>query len=37
MKLEQQNVVISEEKVEKLCSKISNWKAPENDGVQGFG
>jgi len=32
VKLEQQNVVISEEKVKKLCSKMPNWKA---GGVQG--
>ena len=36
VKLEQQNLVISEEKVKKLCSKIPNWKAPGHDGVQGF-
>ena len=35
VKLEQQNVVISEEKVKKLCSKMPNWKAPGYDGVQG--
>ena len=36
VKLEQQNVVTSEEKVKKLCSKMPNWKAPGHDGVQGF-
>jgi len=37
VKLEQQNLVIGEEKVKKLCSKMPNWKAPGHDGVQGFG
>ena len=34
--LEQQNVVINEEKVKKHCRKMPNWKAPGHDGVQGF-
>ena len=34
--LEQQNVVINEEKVKKQCRKMPNWKAPGHDGVQGF-
>ena len=36
VKLEQQNVVINEGKVKKQCSKMSNWKAPGHDSVQGF-
>ena len=36
VKLEQQKVVINEDEVKKQCSKMSNWKAPGNDGVQGF-
>ena len=36
VKLEQQNEVINEDKVTKQCSKMSNWKAPRHDGVQGF-
>ena len=36
VKLEQQNVVINEDKVNKKCSKMPNWKAPGYDGVQGF-
>ena len=28
MKLEQQNVVINEDKVKKQCSKMPNWKVP---------
>ena len=36
VKLEQQNVVINEDKVKKQCSKMPNWKAPRHDGVQGF-
>ena len=36
VKLEQQNVVINEDKVKKQCSKLPNWKAPGHDGVQGF-
>ena len=36
VKLEQQNVVINEDKVKKQCSKIPTWKAPGHDGVQGF-
>ena len=36
VKLEQQNVVINEEKVKKQCRKMPNWKAPGHDGVQGF-
>ena len=36
VKLEQQNVVINEDKVKKQCSKMPNWMAPEHDGVQGF-
>ena len=35
MKLEQQNVVINENNVKKQCSKMSNWKAPGHDDVQG--
>ena len=35
-KLEQQNVVINEDKVKKQCSKMPNWKAPGHDGVQGL-
>ena len=34
VKLEQENEVINEDKVEKQCSKIPNWKAPRHDGVQ---
>ena len=34
--LEQQNVVINEEKVKKQCRKMPNWKAPGHDGVQCF-
>ena len=36
VKIEQQNVVINEDKVKKQCSKMPNWKAPGHDGVQGF-
>ena len=36
VKLEQQNVVINEDKVKKQCCKMPNWKAPRHDGVQGF-
>ena len=36
VKLEQQNVVINEDKVKKQCSKMPNWKALGHDGVQGF-
>ena len=36
MKLEQQNVVINEEKVKKQCRKMPNWTAPGHDGLQGF-
>ena len=36
VKLEQQNVVINEDKVKKQYSKIPNWKALSHDGVQGF-
>ena len=36
MNLEQQNVVINEEKVKKQCRKMPNRKAPGHDGVQGF-
>ena len=36
VKLEQQNVVINEDKVNKKGSKMPNWKAPGHDGVQGF-
>ena len=36
VKLEQQNVVINEDKVKKQCSKMPNWKAPRHDGVQGY-
>ena len=37
VKLEQQNVVINEDKVKKQCSKMPNWKGPGHDGVQGSG
>ena len=37
VKLEQQNVVINEEKVKKQYRKMPNWMAPANDSVQGFG
>ena len=33
VKLEQQNVVINEDKVKKQSSKMPNWKAPGHDGV----
>ena len=33
VKLEQQNLVINEDKVKKQCSKMPNWKAPGHDGV----
>ena len=36
VKLEQQNVMINEDKVKKQCSKLPNWKAPRHDGVQGL-
>ena len=36
VKLEQQNVVINENKVKKQCSSMPNWKTPRHDGVQGF-
>ena len=36
VELEQQNVMINEDKVKKQCSKMPNWKAPGHDGVQGF-
>ena len=36
VKLEQQNVVINEDKVKKQSSKMPKWKAPGHDGVQGF-
>ena len=36
VKLEQQNVVINEDKVKKQCSKMPNWKAPGHDGIQGL-
>ena len=36
VKLEQQNVVINEDKVKKQCSKMPNWKSLGHDGVQGF-
>ena len=36
VRLEQQNVVINEDEVKKQCSKMQNWKAPRNYGVQGF-
>ena len=36
VKLERQNAVINEDNVKKQCSKMSNWKAPRHDGVQGF-
>ena len=35
VKLGQQNVVVNEGKVKKQCSKMPNWKASKNDGVQG--
>ena len=36
VKLEQQNVVINEDKVKKQCRKMPNWKAPRHNSVQGF-
>ena len=36
VKLEQQNVVINENKVKKQCSKMPDWKTPGHDDVQGF-
>ena len=36
VKIEQQNVVINEDKVKKQCSKMPYWKAPRHDRVQGF-
>ena len=36
VKLEQQNVVINEDKVKKQWSKMPNLKAPGHDGFQGF-
>ena len=36
VKLEQQNVVINEDKVKKQCSNMPNWKAPGHDGAQRF-
>ena len=33
----QERVSISVEKKRKQCRKIPNWKAPERDGVQGYG
>ena len=36
VKLEQQNVVINEDKVKKQRNKMPNWKAPGHDGVQEF-
>ena len=36
VELEQQNVMINEDKVKKQCSKMPIWKAPGHDGVQGF-
>ena len=36
VKLEQQNVVINENKVKKQCSKMPKWKAPGHDGVHEF-
>ena len=36
VKLEQQNVVINEDKVKKQCSKMPNWKATGYDGAQGI-
>ena len=36
VKLEQQNVVINEDKVKKQCSKMPNWKTLGHDDVQGF-
>ena len=32
----QERVSISVEKIRKQCRKISNWKAPGRDGVQGY-
>ena len=32
----QESVVIGVEKVMKQCRKMSNWKAPGKDGVQGY-
>ena len=34
VKLEQQNVVINEDKVKKQCSKMPNWKASGHDGAR---
>ena len=34
--VEQNNVIITAEKVKSQCKKIPNWKAPGQDGVQGF-
>ena len=36
VKLEQQNVVISEDKLKIQCCKIPNWKAPGHNVFQGF-
>ena len=35
-KLEQQNVVINDEKVKTQCRKMPNWKASGHDVVEGF-
>ena len=34
--IEQRDIVIDEHKVKQQCKKMPNWKAPGNDGVQGF-
>ena len=36
VRVDQQNVAITEDKVKKQCRKMPNWKAPGHDGVQGF-
>ena len=36
VKLEQQDVVINEDKVKKQYSKFPSWKAPGHNGDQGF-
>ena len=36
VKLDQQSVVINEDRVKKQCSKMPNRKASGHDGVQGF-
>ena len=36
VKLEQQDMVINEDEVEKQCRKIPNLRTPGHDGVKGF-